>query len=106
MVVGVNKPATTYDRRKVRRTMTVLLVVSWTFPASTGAGAVLLWLSSIDSQRWAPAIISTAFAVLLLGSSIHLTVLLRRSWRDQQREGLAGNDQDDADNDETNPTRS
>lgn len=66
------------DDRKVRRTMTLLLVLSWTCAACAVAGAALLWFSAIDSQRWAPPMISTAFAVLLLGSSTYLTVLFRR----------------------------
>lgn len=75
--------------RKVRRAMTFLLVLSWICTFCAAGGAVFLWVSATDSQRWAPPIISTVLAVLLLGSSIQLTVLFNRYRREQKQESRA-----------------
>lgn len=75
------------------RSMLILAGLVWASTVFLVVGAVLQWISAVGSQRWATAIISTVFAVILLGGSVQMAVLLRRYRRQaQQNSDLGGSD--------------
>lgn len=74
------------DWRNPKRSMLILGGLTWVCAASLTAGAVLMWVTAFESQRWAPAIISTVFVLIVLGWAIQLSVLTRRYRRQSQYE--------------------
>ena len=80
------------DRRDPYRSMLVLAGLIWVCAASAITAAVLMWITAFEKQRWAPAIISTVFALVVAGAAIHLAILMRRYKRQSQHHSDASSD--------------
>ena len=72
------------------RSMLILAGLAWASAAFLVVAAVLQWVSAFESQRWAVAIISTVFAVIVLGGAVQMAVLLRRYRRQAQQNSDSG----------------
>lgn len=80
------------DRRDPYRSMLILGGLVWVCAASAVTGTVIMWIGAFRSERWAPAIISTVLALVVLGAAIQLVILMRRYKRQSQHQSDTSSD--------------
>ncbi|MDR6969756.1 hypothetical protein [Leifsonia shinshuensis] len=74
------------DRRDPRWSVRILLGLIWACGVLIVVTGILGWVRVSGSHQWAPALITTIFALIVLGSAVQLTVLWRRRRRQSKTE--------------------
>ncbi|ANF30717.1 hypothetical protein A0130_02620 [Leifsonia xyli] len=81
--------------RDPRWSIRILLGLIWACGALIVVTGILGWIRISGTHQWAPAIITTVFALIVLGSAVQLTALWRRRRRELQNESNASSDDDE-----------